>query len=361
MRTPAAVLITVLIAGCGAGSGEGQGAADASAVRPAAQPAVPPLDRWPLRVDPGGFRLGMVAPSTNHDAVVTLINQGDQPLRITETSTSCRCTAPQQLAGTVIPPGGSVPFTATYKAGVAPGFNEATVFVKFESGGTHQHASIPIEADVVMDVRAIPSYVEALNGVTSGTLRVESLDGRPFRILSTFGHDPIYADDFDPGLHEPRSDYALQWYVDFPTEEDCDKARLWWIVETDHPDCPILPVTIRHDCTGFRRDAGHLDRRWIFVEYLANLGAVTAGETVEVDVGLLKFRKRKTVQITSVESLDPNATAELIETIDTPGKFATCRVRFTPKAGYEGLLYAMVFFDSDVGGKDIAFVAKVEN
>jgi hypothetical protein len=211
------------------------------------------------------------------------------PMTITSAKSSCMCTVPKGLEGSVIPPGGSHPFSMTFTTSDAPGAKDAKVWVYFEAGGEAQHLMVRIEADVALVVRSEPPYVDALNGVASGTVRIESTDGKPFSILSTYGGDPVFADGFDPQVDDARTAYTLQWDVAFPTMSGCDNAKLWWVVETDHPDCPVLPLRIRHDCTGLRADADHQQRGWIFREYLANLGSVKAGVPVEVEVDLRRL------------------------------------------------------------------------
>jgi hypothetical protein len=141
----------------------------------------------------------------------------------------------------------------------------------------------------------------------------------------------------------------------------CDNAKLWWVVETDHPDCPVLPLRIRHDCTGLRADADHQQRGWIFREYLANLGSVKAGVPVEVEVDLRRLPSLQRISVTSVESLSEDVTAELVEAREGEGLFTTCTVRFTAHRGVEGLVYAMVKFSTASGDKDVAFVARVQS
>jgi hypothetical protein len=202
--------------------------------------------------------------------------------------------------------------------------------------------------------------VDALKGVTSGTLRVESTDGRPFRILSAYGQAPVYADGSDPGRDEPRSVHTLKWNVEYPTEADCANARYWWVIETDHPDCPLLPLEIRHQCTADRRRGEARERGWFYPDYLVNLGNLKAGAPVEADVEIRKFRGRTTLRVDSAESLTPGTTAELVEVMDSAQSDSTvCRVRFRADRGTEGLLYAYVLLRTEAGAQELPFIARV--
>ncbi len=87
-----------------------------------------------------------------------------------------------------------------------------------------------------------------------------------------------------------------------------------------------------------------------------NLGAIAAGEPLEAEVVL---HNRERIPITGVTSLSADATAELISTGAPEAETVSYRLRFTPRVGYQGMLYAMVLFQSPRGDKDVAFVARV--
>ncbi len=347
MRRAFAPLLAVLIAACG-------GAPPNSAPSPEAP--VAPITEGPLRIEPGGVNLGAVAPGTVHQASVALHNTGTVPIVIADVKSTCICTAPDDLKGRTIAPGASIPLNLTFSAPTELGERLKEIQVIFSFAGQTRHVAVPVSAAITMSLRATPPYVDALKGVTAGESTVESVDGRPFRIISAGGASPEYADAFDPARDAPRSSYRLRWHVPPRSVDACAGARLWWPIETDQADCPILPVRIRHECTGGASDPARRQRSWTFEEPIALLGAVRGGEPVEVEVVL---NNASAVPIASVASLSPDARAELLGT-EPRGKGATvCRVRFTPRAGQAGLLYAMVEFRSLTGNKDIAFIARV--
>ena len=286
-----------------------------------------------------------------------------EPISIVETQSSCKCTVPDLLDGTVIAPGMSVPMAATFSAGAAPGPRDAKILLKFRTPSQPRvrGALIKIAGEITMKVRADPPFVDALKGVNGGTVRVESMDGRPFVIVTAGGEPPGYAGGFDPGRDQPRNAYTLRWIVNYPAMvDDCGGERLWWVVETDHPDCPILPLRIRHECTGMLMDRTYQQRGWMFTQYMVNAGAVVAGTPVDLDVEVRRLEERPASGIYAVESLDPDATAEFLGILEPPGDDSTTvRVRFTPRAGTEGMLYAMVNAKSHTGDKEIAFLVRV--
>jgi hypothetical protein len=371
MRMRLAILLTIAAAGCGCDE-----AAPATAETPAetvrtapADPAAPTVVReglpaltsGPLVVDPGGFALGIVDPKARFEVVATLHNSGPTPITITTVKSTCGCTVPQNLKGRVIDPGETIPFSTTFTAPAALMDKSSKILMQFNAGGQSQHVLFEITATVALAVRSEPPYLDALDGVSTGQVQVVSVDGRPFRILSAGGEPPEYADGFDPARDEPRNAYTLQWNVTYADQAACDEARYWWVIETDHPDAPLVPVEIRHDCTGTRRLGPVRQQQWFFTDYVALLGEVRAGRPVEADVQIEKLRGRQTLRVDAVESLSPDATAELVDVTDAPGdKHTLVRVRFTPRAGYRGLLYADVLIKTETGDQDLAFICTVK-
>ena len=216
-------------------------------------------------------------------------------------------------------------------------------------------------SDWALTVRSRPAYVDALKGVTSGTVHVNAVDGRPFRIVTANGESPTYADGFDPDRDQPRTSYTLGWNLPYPARtEDCTgNEPLWWVVETDHPNCPVLPLRIRNECTGMLTDRGIKQRGWMFYAYMVNAGSLTAGTSVDLDVDVRRLNERPDCGINAVESLTPDATAEFLGIMEPPDEPSTVRFRFTPRVGTSGLMYAMVDFKSLTGDKAIAVLARV--
>ncbi len=369
MRRPALVVLLPLLplpllTACdGEGTGPAAGAVATVATEPGTQASIvrtgpPPKTSGPLQLSPGGIRFGEIPPGSRHAAELSLRNLGPDPITITAVQSTCFCTVPEDLEGKVIPPGGSIPLGTAFEAPTQPGPKVSKVLLRFSYGGKQGHLLFDLESVITMAVAAEPPFADALEGKRTGRVHLRSQDGRPFRILSSNLQAPVYADGFDSSAGAPRNAYDVQWTIDYPArEEDCGRQRLWWVIETDHTDCPILPLEIRHECTGLPRDPDWEKRNWIFQEYLVNLGAVQAGRSVEVDVGI---RNWDSVPIHAVESLTPDATAELVSTDDPPGETTTCRVRFTPRKGFQGVLYAPVNFKSERGDMDVAFLVKIQ-
>lgn len=365
IRFVPAMILTFALVACGAADPADSPSLPAPVTRKAVKAlnaGGPPRAFGTLLVTPGGFDLGTVAPNSAHEVEMTLTNTGREPITIVMVSSDCKCTVPDAIDGTVIPPGESVPLTATFTTRSAPGPRDAKVVLNYRVGTQRmQRGLITIAGEVALTVRSIPAYVDALKGVTSGTVRVNAVDGRPFRIVTANGETPTYADGFDPGRDEPRTAYTLGWNLHYPARtEDCTgNEPLWWVVETDHPDCPVLPLRIRNECTGMLTDSAIEQRGWMFYVYMVNAGAVTAGTSVDLDVDVRRLNERPSCGINAVESLTRDATAEFLGILEPPGESSTIRLRFTPRAGTSGLMYAMVDFKSLTGDKAIAVIVRV--
>ncbi len=92
-----------------------------------------------------------------------LTNRGTEPITIVMTSADCKCTVPEELDGTVIAPGETIPMTATIDMRAAPGIKESKVVLNFKSGlQPMQNALIKFKGEVAMAVRAEPAYVDSL-------------------------------------------------------------------------------------------------------------------------------------------------------------------------------------------------------
>lgn len=321
-----------------------------------------------LRVEPGGFDFGIIEPNSTHEVRAMLHNTGTQPITFVKAVPTCACTTTKNIANTVIPPGASIPFDAKFKAPIKPGLKEAQIRFVFKHGTStrESHARIKLQGMVTMPVRAEPPYVDAYKKLQPGETFVQartgesviaSIDGKPFSIITSGGKEPVYADGFSPKKDSPRNSYTIKWNVPSRDISNCAGMRRWWVIETDHPDCPILPMRVRNQCTGSRLDMTRRARGWYFKEYIAQLGAIEAGKPVEVEV-LIPVTKQG-IKIQSVQSLSQNIHAQLVSSTTNDNDTITCRVRITPRKEYQGVIYAMVMFKSNTGSKDIPFIAKV--
>ena len=302
---------------------------------------------------PATIQLGYVEPGSVKRATVEVINQSDVPLNLTGAKRGCSCTEVELTPG-IIPPGGSKEITAIFTAGLTPTVKTNKVGVLFEK---FRSVQVPMKATVCRKVRAVPPDFRmqkdgAFTGPVvreKGRIRLSSIDGRPFRVLSAGGQPPIRWPGFsgDPTLPSTEHEVA----VDIG---DHDKETLldpegnllppFWVFETDHPDAPVVEVRIMHQA--HRPHQREKEREWVFIENRVVVDAVPPGGSTTFELPIIwNKRQGRTQQIHEVVSISPEFSAELIGMrADGPKTKAT--VRITPAEDLRGSYQGKVEFVS---------------
>ncbi|MBL9149221.1 MAG: DUF1573 domain-containing protein [Phycisphaerae bacterium] len=337
---------------------------DTRPAAPAGQPRPPqPQQRaqqkLPLQITPSPARLGNVAPNSTTSATFIIKNMGQAPLTVKSAKPSCKCTGITDIVGKTINPGESIELKAALKAPPVPGPKDAKVFIEVnEMPGA---AIAMLEGEVVMPLLATPAFVDALKGVTAGTVQVKAADGKPFRILSVAGGPPPF-DGFDPAKDEPRAEYTLKWNL-----AGVAQPPIWWVIETDRPDCPMIPLRVRHDQTGSRHDMERMSRFWIVKDQIALGGLMTVGVPTEVTVELEHYNPRESGKIVapawrdvkSVQSGSPLLNAEILEVKPLGDDHLEVKLRLIAKEGAAGLLSAPMTITTATGAGPVPFFARV--
>ncbi len=316
--------------------GAGLSTASGSTTPPAA--TTKPAKRVPIRFEPPRINVGVLKPGQSATATVRVRNIGTEPLKILSSRASCGCTS-VDLANTVLEPGGSAPLTVRYDAG-GLGKKQENISVLFE--GYDQPADLAVLVEVDLAVRAVPTYIAASQAM-SGWLTVQSLDGRPFRILGSNGKAPVY-NAFDPEVDEPRPGYRVKWDLtpfDATTCQDADGNPMpgWWVIETDHPECPIFDLTVRHVCTVPPQRPP--DRRpWVLSQTRVPIGRLEPGEAAEFRVSLkwLGGAEPDDTVYAALSESPEQFDAELV-TVEQRGTMNEALIRVTPRDDFRGLVY----------------------
>jgi hypothetical protein len=248
----------------------------------------------PLRAEPVVLDVGFMLPKVGGKGTFTLTNTSDAPITIAAVTPSCKCTATSKLAGTVVAPGKSVTLDAELEGVSVPQIHRAAIRVAVD--GYSQPLELQIRGETARAVRTVPALINAVEGKPrQGRYVVESLDGKPFRICAISGRVPDYI-GFTPG-DAPKSKYLVKydldtWVPSFPT---C------LVVETDHPECPVFDVWIRHETTipvpGFRMK-----------EYRINAGRIDVGGSAELVVEMDDSGE----EILAAESMSPSLRVDLV-------------------------------------------------
>lgn len=297
----------------------------------------------PIVFEPNVLDFGIVPPGRHITGTVLIRNTGTEPLFIEASRASCTCTA-VDMANTWIQPGQSVPMDATFTQATL-GDKQASVRVKFKDYDAI--AQLPIKALVALAVMAEPPYIQASQSrdaattVFNGQLTIRSLDERPFRILAIDGRPPSYV-DFNPAVDAPRNTYEVTWDISDINEARCVDRQgrplhRFWVVETDHPECPAFDIQVRHKCT-LPEPRGR--RNWLVSPPRMLLGELKPGESMEVE-GSIKWipKAPHDEKVHAIMSESPYLDIELLKFIpgNSEDRFI---IRITAKDNApEGLLY----------------------
>jgi Protein of unknown function (DUF1573) len=272
----------------------------------------------PIRADPSAIDFGFIGIGESRKATVKLTNGGSAPVRILAVQASCSCTTTSDLSGREIPPGGAVTFDATLGAAMVPGPRHATI--KVLADGYSRVLEVEVRGEVALSLRAVPSAITPPpQGAERGRVVVESVDRRPFTILSSNGAKPQFL-GFEPGRDAPRATYVLRTdLASLPR----DRWPAFWLVETDRSDCPVLGLRVRDE----RFNVAPVLR---MREYALNLGAPSPGQSREFTLGIADALEGECTAVGS-----PSLAAEVISTRPVADGFEAV-VRLTPSTAVTG-------------------------
>ncbi len=312
--------------------------------------AIPPsATAYGIEFDPPILDMGFVRPNQDATGSIEMKNTGSRPIRILSVTPSCKCTTLEDLTGRVIQPGESIPLKASLEGRAVTGVRTATITIVFD--GIPKPLRVELRAEVAMAVRAMPGILNLASGATTGHVAVESLDGEPFNILAANRQPPRFI-GFDTDLDEPRSKYVLQW--DLTEQEAQRRLDRWWVIETDHPDCPLTDAWIRHVTTIERPPR---DRPWSVPGRRSLIGLIEPGGYVDFTVDIKNIGASNAIY--AVRSLSGDFDAELL-VFERNGANGVCTIRVVPRAEFSGLLYGRVELvaSTHIHGQDV--IGKVQ-
>lgn len=307
-----------------------------------------PKQFGPVIIDPAEVDFGVVAPETTVEAEVKITNTTSRPIKVLAAVPSCTCTS-VDITGKVIPAGGMLPMPMSMKTSASTGEKVAAVKLMFE--GHPDPVQVVIRSEVAYSIRATPPFIDVQQAPKTpqgtpdtprplaGTFTLTSNDGKPFRVISVLGAEPVYAGasaGFKPGSDAPRSTYTLAY--DFSATPPTS-IPAYVIVETDRPDCPALDLRVRHENT-------HIKPTFKIAEFRSAVGRIEPGKSGRFELEIKEIGGRK---VASVTSKNPAmATARLLEQ-KPDGKSVLMSAEVVPAAGFRGPLYFPVTITLDDG------------
>ncbi len=293
----------------------------------ASNPNVEPVRRSspPLSAEPGRIDMGVMKPGAKIAGSVTLTNTGDETLKIARVNSSCSCTV-ADLPKRELAPGETVELSATLEAGNYIGAMQRQVRVYVE--GYAAPYEVWVVADVSYDVKADPVYIGAFQG-DSGEVKVTEVNGDAFKILSINSNAPTFK-DFNPDADAATSEYTLTW-----TTKGVDPKDLpyWWVIETDHPDAPVVDLRVLHPAVMPRVDPR---RAWQLSEDRALIGYLEPGEVKNVTIELKERRRaQEELPLPEVSTKHDNMKVEVVK-LEKNGEGYTLELALSGSAPADG-------------------------
>lgn len=296
-----------------------------------------------LQLDPPAYEFGFLRPEEVRTRSIRLTNRDTVPVRLKGMWRGCSCTT-LDLQPTTLQPGESIEVPATLTAGMTPTSKDSSV--KLELVG-RPPVKLPTKGEIIRGVRARPRDIStnlgraAEGGYRSqGRIMIDAPEGPPFRVLSVNG---------EPRNTDPMLLHAVTWDLsgyDGVSGLDAEGQPLppFWLVETDHPETPVLEIPVRHRSI---RITPRGDRPWFFIEQRVNVGGIARGGSGTFTLPVKWAAGKKSARgVQSVRSTQDQFEATLIG-LDDDGKETRATIRITPAASTEGPFQGRIILEGD--------------
>jgi hypothetical protein len=303
-----------------------------------------------VRLIPETFDFGVMKPGSLYERTIMLRNVSPDPIRVLGTKKTCSCTT-VQLEPDVLQPGEEVPVTAIMAADFTPkDKSNVKVVVQYEGyapstilmDGYISHAVSTTPRELRMHPRGYNDSTYR----TNGSLTLRSTDGTPFRVLRSGGKAPVF---LVPGSTSDTAaqSHGIRWDAsEFDRETGLNEAGeripAFWLVETDHPEAPVIEVALNHQVDRLEKRGA---RPWFTIDRRAVADQVDPGGSAEILLPMngLLGPDAAADMVDGVLSTSPDFTTELIgmeRHID--GKRVNLRIRVTPDPDLRGAYMAPV-------------------
>lgn len=203
----------------------------------AGTPATPPAQKVAntvqyVKADPAQIDLGEIPTNDSKTGKLRLVNSADKPMTVQTVRASCGCTALKFTPNTVIPAKESIEIDVQMTGGVKDGpitGKNVTVVVEGQP-----EVIVPITATAISFVKADPATLDP-DSMPEGKFKLKSVDGQPFKIMSTMPQV------VDKGSDESKPEHELT--VSWSKYREIGISRQL-IVYLDHPKCQQVFVPV---------------------------------------------------------------------------------------------------------------------
>jgi hypothetical protein len=299
--------------------------------------------RAPVELDRAAVDLGVIDAEGSRSATVTMRNIGREPLERTGIMSSS-----PGVHGDVAPlmaPGESATVTVTVE-----GENRLGPHVGFLAVRWNEYLPVRIGTQglVTRAIRAMPHQLDCSGDNKIGNVSLTAIDGHAFRVHAANGKPPVYTHPSATN-DQPATTVELDWDL---SEHRCRDLPVLWVVETDHPQAPIVEIEVfRPGCTELRTPPG----RWRPRRGHTVIGAVREGAGAEFTLPV--FNPEYDLMI-GARSLSPDFSAELLH-VDERAAESRCTIRITPQPGRRGLLHGRIVIAAENGEAEHIIVGRI--
>ncbi|MHC4218424.1 MAG: ankyrin repeat domain-containing protein [Planctomycetota bacterium] len=245
---PALLLLAAMLFGAGCGGGDGSASAGAQNDQgppvvtepppptPTPTPNAVPGDRLPapstVGVEPARLDLGSVATNKFATGTVRLVNNGADPVTISDCKSSCGCTSTNCPKGQELKPGETTDVEIRVTGGArARTINKTVTFRVVDQ----QPVILPVSVEVIAYVITVPETIDP-DQVPEGGIIIKSTDEQPFRITRM---SPPILKDFPA---EAGVEHTVN--IDWEVWRDLGQTRRL-VFTVDHPQTDTASVTVR--------------------------------------------------------------------------------------------------------------------
>lgn len=322
----------------------------AQAESPARTERKAPSAEHRITTDPERLDLGWLRPSETGESTVRIVNTSGGVVNLLRVTSSCSCTVPElEDDEKILRPGESVELEVGLKATANPGPMNQRVYIWYE--GSRAPYELLVSADVSRAVKTDPSFVMLL-GKKSGRIKLSSLDGRPFRVLSVDGREPELTDEDGEAID--ASTRVEEAYVTYDYEgvavEDLSR---WFIIETDHPEATELPLRVIHQ--SLYQSSGR--ETWNLVTDRVILGRMKPGDEAVKEIRLNAVASAE--DVTGVAVDDEAIDAEILEK-RVEGREVVLKVRFVATGAKTGLIKTRLGIEAEGQEQEADVIVRVE-
>ncbi len=239
----------------------------------------PPTELY-LEFTPPTLDFGTVDRLTNQEGVVKIKNIHSETVTLHQPTAGCSCTVPK-LPKMIIEPGETIEMSVQLAIGYNLGAVNKSVNVRVQ-GQTGMY-TIPVRADATYAVKTTPTFLNSgradRSGSMTGAILVESVDGRPFKILRANNARPVILSSegtTDAGSTSYRLEYSLEAGSIPPA----------FLIETDHPHAPLVDLRVTH-AEVLAEERKYRGKSLKVLMPSANAGVIKPGESTEIVIQIV--------------------------------------------------------------------------